>query len=408
MEDRSRHKVDGKRISVKSCCDQEFEEATKHQADSIESQSPKRRAKVDSECVCLTGLPSSVNERDIADFFCDVGTTPEKIHLISKSKGFTGEALCRFESIEEAESAVTKDGMYLGTDIISVKSISLEEFENKLGIKSSKVHVEDENYPNQYDSGFNESNQSIMNQLGTKPLNMNQSGKNNSDMNRSNLNDMNRPSLNDMNRQNLNDMNRPNDMNRSNPNDMNRSNLNDMNRPNINNFDMIRSNMNYSELNRMNQNNHTNFNQPNQFNNQFGNYSNQFGMNQSGLNLLNQSLPLSNLFNSIQRPYMRNNNFNMNSRNNNFNRSRFQPPPNSESCTVLMENVPYKASVDELLAFFADFNVTADNILRRFNANGQPTGETKVMFDNTEDAHKAVQMKNREKIRDRVIYLSLC
>lgn len=96
---------------------------------------------------------------------------------------------------------------------------------------------------------------------------------------------------------------------------------------------------------------------------------------------------------------------------------RFPPPmhpPNPNDMlgppgyTVLMENVPYKAGLDEILDFFNDFDIMPDNILRKFNPNGKPSGETKVIFGSADDAYQAVEQRNRQQIRDRTIYLSLC
>lgn len=94
---------------------------------------------------------------------------------------------------------------------------------------------------------------------------------------------------------------------------------------------------------------------------------------------------------------------------------RFQKPLPSQQhmqdppgCTVLMENVPYKAGLDEILEFFEGFDIRTDNVLRRFNDNGTPSGEAKVYFNSPEEALQAVQQKRGHKIRDRTIYLTHC
>lgn len=120
-----------------------------------------------------------------------------------------------------------------------------------------------------------------------------------------------------------------------------------------------------------------------------------------------------------QRPFFPRNNFMPGVRGPNFmgpRPRRFLPPPQNGTdealgppgCTVLMENVPYKATVEEILQFFEGYDIPADNILRRYNPNGKPSGESKVIFKNSDDAYQAVHEKQEQKIRDRTVYLSLC
>lgn len=267
-EETIRHSLDGKQLKVKPCSDVEYDTVNRQQNEFLDTDDGHKFVKVESQYVSLIGLPSNVNERDITDFFCDVGIVPDKVHLVTDEVGFTGKAYCEFVSLDEAQSAVAKDGMYLGAGIITVKSVSRAEIDDAIGFRPSQPHMNNMNYLN------------------------------------------------------------------SNP------------RP--------------------------------YFRNNFG--------------MMNPRIPDF----MGPRPMM-----------------RFQPPPKENylgppGCIVLMENVPYKAELDEILDFFCDFDIPADNVLRRYNANGQPSGETKIIFDNPEDAQRAVQKRNREKIRDRVVYLSLC
>lgn len=270
-----RHKLDGKPVTIRPCSNEEFDSVNQQNEimDPEESFEDVHTIKVESEYVSLNDLPSSINERDIRDFFSDEGIFPEKIHLINNSSGFPGQAICEFANFREAEAALAKNEMYLGSSIVMVKSISRRQFDEIMGVNAS--------------------------------------------------------------------LKLP---------------------PSVNNA------------------------------------------------MANNNGP-------INRPQFFRHNFNVNNRGNFFAARnppvRFPPQHTPEhlgpvGCTVLMENVPYKAGLTEILEFFSEFEIPPDNVLRRFNANGQPSGETKVIFKNPEDAQRAVQVKNREKIRDRVVYLSLC
>ncbi|CAH1372611.1 RNA-binding protein 12 [Tenebrio molitor] len=73
-------------------------------------------------------------------------------------------------------------------------------------------------------------------------------------------------------------------------------------------------------------------------------------------------------------------------------------------CTVFMDNVPYKAGTNEILDFFDGYDIT-NNVSRRFNPNNTPSAEAKVVFTSPEEAYRAVQEKNGQKIWERPIYL---
>lgn len=90
----------------------------------------------------------------------------------------------------------------------------------------------------------------------------------------------------------------------------------------------------------------------------------------------------------------------------NFNSSlpeRFNRP----GCVLELENVPYKAQLSDILNFFQGFDVKSDDIIRRFNDNGQPTGDARVAFDSPEAARKAFDARKRKQIFNRTIYLNI-
>lgn len=77
-------------------------------------------------------LPQKTTDKDIADFFSDIGVIPTKIHLMSNNLGFTGEAYCEFLNTEEATRAVKKNETMLGSASISVVPITRRDMDNIL------------------------------------------------------------------------------------------------------------------------------------------------------------------------------------------------------------------------------------------------------------------------------------
>ncbi|XP_034827724.1 RNA-binding protein 12 [Maniola hyperantus] len=76
-------------------------------------------------------------------------------------------------------------------------------------------------------------------------------------------------------------------------------------------------------------------------------------------------------------------------------------------CVVSMENVPFRASVEDILGFFGDFELSQDDVIRRYNERGQPTGDARVAFRTPFDAQRAVKTRNMDPIQDRLITLSI-
>lgn len=85
----------------------------------------------------------------------------------------------------------------------------------------------------------------------------------------------------------------------------------------------------------------------------------------------------------------------------NGNNGEESAPP---GCTVYLDNVPYKAGTNEILAFFDGYNISS-NVSRRYNANNTPSGEAKVTFFSPDEAFRAVQEKQGHKIWQRNIFL---
>ncbi|CAH2093482.1 unnamed protein product [Euphydryas editha] len=79
----------------------------------------------------------------------------------------------------------------------------------------------------------------------------------------------------------------------------------------------------------------------------------------------------------------------------------------SPGCVVSMENVPFRATVDDIMSFFGDFELTQDDVIRRYNERGQPTGDARVAFRTPFDAQRAVKTRHMNNIFDRQITLTI-
>ncbi|KAF5295485.1 hypothetical protein FQR65_LT10473 [Abscondita terminalis] len=274
IAEKGKYIFDGKPLEIRACSDDEYASVSQDEVEIVEDDGDEEKEIDDdkgfiaSECVSLNGLPLKTNDRDISDFFSDVAIVPNKIHLVTSNVGFTGQAFCEFSSPAEAEIALEKNGLPLGSGTVIVESISRSEMDATLGGGVRKMN--------------HNSNQA-------RPL----------------------------------------------------------------------------------------------FTRGYGHNFNSRGGMGGGMG---------------PRPPMR----------------RFLPPPvnpsdmGNKGCTLLMENVPYKAGLNEILEFFNGFDIPPDNVLRRYNENGTPSGEAKVIFTNSNDAFQALQDRHLGKIRDRTIYLSQC
>ncbi|XP_053952416.1 probable WRKY transcription factor protein 1 [Anastrepha ludens] len=76
-------------------------------------------------------------------------------------------------------------------------------------------------------------------------------------------------------------------------------------------------------------------------------------------------------------------------------------------CVISMENVPYKAELIDILKFFSGFDLTPDDIIRRFNDDGTATGDARVAFATPSMARSAYNSRRRKQIFNRTIRLTL-
>ncbi|CAG9799802.1 unnamed protein product [Chironomus riparius] len=90
------------------------------------------------------------------------------------------------------------------------------------------------------------------------------------------------------------------------------------------------------------------------------------------------------------------------------NQNRDWAPPadfGNPGCVVMVSNLCYRASIDDILDEFREFELKADQIIRRYNDFGQPTGNACINFNTEEDATKACDEYNKVKILNRPVWL---
>lgn len=90
-------------------------------------------------------------------------------------------------------------------------------------------------------------------------------------------------------------------------------------------------------------------------------------------------------------------------------RPPFMPPEQAarkgDTNVLMLNNVPYRAGVEDIIDFFAGYDIRPQDVMRRFNDNGQATAEAKVRFKNPAEANKAYDEKKFGKMANRTIFL---
>uniref|UniRef100_A0A224Z0B3 Rna binding protein n=1 Tax=Rhipicephalus zambeziensis TaxID=60191 RepID=A0A224Z0B3_9ACAR len=86
-------------------------------------------------CVSMLGLPNTVTDRDIADFFNTQGVIPRAIHIMLGANGVpTGHAFAEFATHADCERAFRQDGANLGPHVIALKTIPYSEVAQAIGV----------------------------------------------------------------------------------------------------------------------------------------------------------------------------------------------------------------------------------------------------------------------------------
>lgn len=74
-------------------------------------------------------------------------------------------------------------------------------------------------------------------------------------------------------------------------------------------------------------------------------------------------------------------------------------------CVLMLSNLCYKASIEDILEEFREFDLRPDQIIRRFNDLGQPTGNACINFNSPDDASTACEKYNNIMIMNRPLWL---
>jgi hypothetical protein len=72
----------------------------------------------------LKGAPANVSDRDVFDFFSDIGLMPMNVKVMYDTNGTCdGQVLCEFQDPHKARRATTKDGMMFGRGQVQVEMV---------------------------------------------------------------------------------------------------------------------------------------------------------------------------------------------------------------------------------------------------------------------------------------------
>jgi len=75
--------------------------------------------------VMLKGAPPHVAERDVFDFFSDIGLVPSNVKIMYDTNGScNGQIVCEFLDPHKARRATTKDGMLFGRGHVEVQLVT--------------------------------------------------------------------------------------------------------------------------------------------------------------------------------------------------------------------------------------------------------------------------------------------
>lgn len=286
FKEKDKHTLGGKPIVVRWCSEKMFKEAelgqalaqeeivVKDEVIDLRKDEPdncgENAASYDTDVILLTGIPFKTTDRDVIDFFSDIGLLPTRIHLCQGKYGQPSECYCEFSSADEAIAALDKNGMPLGNGTVIVEPFPRRDMEKILCINDPSLPMP--NMPHHPPQRF-------PGRLGPRPMLM--------------------------------------------------------------------------------------------------------------------GLP--------PRPHLKMRHPAMNPYEGSFDGNNMGPP----GCVLAMENVPFKATINEILEFYRNFDVNAHSILRRYNENGTCTGEARVTFNNPNECQKAFEELRFKKIRDRTIYLKI-
>ncbi|XP_059612604.1 uncharacterized protein LOC132259076 [Phlebotomus argentipes] len=99
-----------------------------------ESRDPRlSMSKKRSDCVVMSNLEPKITDRDVVDFFSDIGLIPLRVHILLNTMGSpSGDCFVEFSSTDDADKALTKNKQHLGNNEMTVELIARDKVDEIL------------------------------------------------------------------------------------------------------------------------------------------------------------------------------------------------------------------------------------------------------------------------------------
>uniref|UniRef100_A0A6B2EIZ8 RRM domain-containing protein n=1 Tax=Phlebotomus kandelakii TaxID=1109342 RepID=A0A6B2EIZ8_9DIPT len=110
-----------------------FNRSAPPQAESRDPRLNPSVVKKKSDCVVISNLEPKTTDRDVVDFFSDVGLIPLRVHILLNTMGQpSGDCFVEFTSSEDADKALSKHKQHLGQNEVTVEAIARQKVEEIL------------------------------------------------------------------------------------------------------------------------------------------------------------------------------------------------------------------------------------------------------------------------------------
>uniref|UniRef100_A0A131Z243 RNA-binding protein n=1 Tax=Rhipicephalus appendiculatus TaxID=34631 RepID=A0A131Z243_RHIAP len=76
-------------------------------------------------------------------------------------------------------------------------------------------------------------------------------------------------------------------------------------------------------------------------------------------------------------------------------------------CVITATNIPFRAGAEDIINFFQGFELTKEDVMRRFSDRGDVTGDARIAFRTPRDAQEAFEKFNNRLMLGRVITLAI-
>lgn len=353
----------------------------------------------ETNCVFMSNLDFKLTDRDIVEWFAQVNIIPARVHLLLNTRGRpSGDCFCEFDTPIDAKRALSKNRTQLLSRKANLKLIPqvrvMEVLSSFQGGPNNTSNIANAvTAPNQ--GNFEMNKKQELNEV----VNAN---KNNKTPNETETNDNNDNNGSDIDEEEADDAddaddNRSNEENSFTNNDNDSSSVNGGNIKNPfkrtpnnipqmdNDSGMHNQFMDGGHMNMMNgmRPNMGGPMPPRQFANH-GNNNQMMGGGGIGFRIFGNNpmdqMPINNMPNNNR---------------------------NTMGCIVSLRNVPFQANIVDILQFFSVFQLSANDVIRRYRDDGSPTGDARVCFKSMMDARRAVEQYHNSRIMNRNIQLSL-